>query len=900
METTFQLLDCDYILLNGKPVVRLFGKTKDNKTVCAFYEKFLPYFYVQTKEGKEQETINELTVKYPNDIIKINVEKKFLPIGFNEKPAPILKIILKDPSKTREIREFARGLRLVREIFESDVLFKYRFMNDFGLSGMRWIKVTGKHSNTKTVKVDEKITVDKIENVEDVQNSPLKFMSLDIETAGEGVPNQQKDPIVIISFSFYPAHEGRNTMVLVSKPVKKFEQDVFSFISEKEMLEKFVETLEKFDPDIIIGYNINNFDLPYINERLRILKIRRTIGRDDQKTMVSMKIVENKYRNSIVGRVIADPYWMIREMVKRGFLVGLKRFGLGEVSKFLLQDSKVDVKHSEILKFWNGDENQMKKLVEYARKDSELALKIIIEKGFLDKYIGISIVSGLLLQDSLDTGDSGKVENLLLREFNKNNFIMPSKPTGDQFKKREQEREKVGLKGAFVLNPRVGFHDNSVVYLDFASMYAFIFIKYNICPTTLVLGSSVVESIRTPHGTSFVSTKVREGLVPQIIKMLIKEREIVKDEMKKENDEIKKRVLDAKQEALKRIGNSFYGYTGFLRARLYVLDIASAITSVGRSLIQQTKETIEKESPYEVVYGDTDSIMIKTNTKDIQEAFEIGESVSKLINEKFENTLKLKIEKVFKSILILAKKRYAGLSYEKVNDVWKEEIVMKGIETVRRDWCDLVGETLQNVLNIILKEGQPKKALDYFRKVILDLNQGRIPLEKLVITKGISKRLEEYRGIQPHVELVKKLRKRDLSSAPGVGDRIGFVIVKGLQLLSNRAEDPDYVKEKGLKVDSRYYIEGQLLPPLERVFESMGIEKSEIVGFGKQLALMQAIQNSKRQVQEQFISDIQGFICNKCEQTYDRIPLIGKCFDCGGEILFYSNGDKSRFFSKAA
>ena len=225
---------------------------------------------------------------------------------------------------------------------------------------------------------------------------------------------------------------------------------------------------------------------------------------------------------------------------------------------------------------------------------------------------------------------------------------------------------------------------------------------------------------------------------------------------------------------------------------------------------------------------------------------------------------------------------------------------MKGIETVRRDWCDLVGETLQNTLNIILKEGEPKKALNYFRKVVTDLNQGKIPIEKLVITKGVSKKLEDYKGIQPHVELVKKMRKRDSSSAPGIGDRVGFVIVKGLQLLSNRAEDPDYVKEKGLKVDSRYYIEGQLLPPLERVFESMGIEKSELVGYGKQLALIQAMQNGRKQAKEQVVSDIQGFICDRCEHTYSRIPLIGKCFDCGGEILFYTDGNKSRFFSRAA
>src|SRR5438093_5646153 len=318
MEKIFQLLDCDYILLNGTPVVRLFGKTKEDKTVCAFYEKFLPYFYILPKDKKEQDVVKELNSKFTADILRIETEKKFLPIGFNEKPADILKIVLKDPSKTPEIRDYSRGLRSVKEVFEADILFKYRFMTDFNLSGMKWVKINGKTSNTNTVKVDEKITADTIENEEIIQNAPLKFVSLDIEIVGEGIPDPRKNAIAIISLSFYPAYNGKNTMVLVSKPIKKFDHDVLSFASEKEMAEKFVEIFDGFDPDIVIGYNIENFDLPYINERLRILKVRRTIGRDNQKPILSKKIAENKFRNSIVGRVVVDPYWMIREMVKRG------------------------------------------------------------------------------------------------------------------------------------------------------------------------------------------------------------------------------------------------------------------------------------------------------------------------------------------------------------------------------------------------------------------------------------------------------------------------------------------------------------------------------------------------------------------------------------------------------
>jgi len=257
----------------------------------------------------------------------------------------------------------------------------------------------------------------------------------------------------------------------------------------------------------------------------------------------------------------------------------------------------------------------------------------------------------------------------------------------------------------------------------------------------------------------------------------------------------------------------------------------------------------------------------------------------------------MKIEGVFKSLLILTKKRYAGLIVEKDNGLFKEKITMKGIETVRRDWCDLVSKSLYTVLEIILKEQDPKKAFSYVKETLNKLEKNEIPIEELVVTKSISKSLKEYKGIQPHIELFKKLKKRKPADAPGIGDRIGYVIVKGLQLMSDRAEDPEYVKQNKLKIDSRYYIENQLLPPLERVFEAIGISKSELIGVGKQLLLIDAIRNgAKKPKEEQAIRAIDGFICDRCNKTFRRVPLIGRCDKCSGEIMFYSGETKSRYF----
>jgi DNA polymerase I len=903
MNIEFQLLDCDYVMINNSPVIRLFGKTKDEKTVCAFYNKFKPYFFILPKDGQKEKTIEELKSNFAADILNIEEVEKISSLGYHEKPDKMLKITLKDPSRTPTIREFARSKNYVQEVFEADILFKYRFMADFNINGMKWIRATGNAANTNTVKVDRTITAESFENLDYSDNVPLKFMGIDIETVSDAaVHDPKKDQIIMISFAFYPAYKGKNTVVLVAKSSKKTWNDVSFFRNEKEMLGEMTKVFDEFDPDIVVGYNLNNFDIPFINERLRANNLPRAIGRCMTKPIVTQKIGENKFRNSIVGRVIVDPYWMIKEMMKGGgltkYFAGLKRFGLGDVSQFFLGEGKVDVAHSEIGKFWNGSEEEIKKLTDYSRKDSELVLKLLLEKGFLDKYIGVSTVSGVLLQDALDSGITTQVENLLLREFNKDNYVLPCKPTDAEVRKRETEREKEGLKGALVLDPVVGFHDKCVVYLDFASMYATIFISYNICPTTLLKEDSSEESLSTPIGVKFISQKKRQGKIPQILQKLISERAKVKAEMKKEFEPSKRRALDAKQEALKRMGNSFYGYSGYQMARVYMLKMASAITSCGRDYIQRTKKIVETKTPYRVIYGDTDSVMIKLTTSDLDEAFKIGDELEATINSNLDGYLRLRIENVFKSLIILAKKRYAGWSFEKTGDTVKNEMVMKGIETVRRDWCDIVGETLNSVLNIILKEQNTKKALTYLKDVVQQLQDGKIPIEKLVITKGVSKRLEDYKGMQPHVELVKKMKKRDASSAPGVGDRIGFVIVKGLQLVSERAEDPEYVKQHGLKVDSKYYLENQILPPLERVFEAVGVDRTEIVGIGKQMLLSPAFfRNEANGVSDghEPLKSAEGMICSSCNKTYQTVPLLGRCSSCNGELHFYSGETKSKY-----
>jgi DNA polymerase I len=352
-----------------------------------------------------------------------------------------------------------------------------------------------------------------------------------------------------------------------------------------------------------------------------------------------------------------------------------------------------------------------------------------------------------------------------------------------------------------------------------------------------------------------------------------------------------RKALDMKQEAIKVMANAFYGYFGYPRAKIHNIDIAGSVTSLGRQTIHETVKVMEDQFGYEVVYGDTDSVMIKVGTEDLGEAERIGREVSRKLTDKLPGVMELEFERIFKRFLPLTKKRYMGWSMERgKNGDWNEGIVMKGIETVRRDWCELTGDTMRRIIEIVLKGDDVKEAVNYFRGVVKNLLEGNIDVDKLIITKTITKRPEAYVGVQPHVEVIKKMKERNAMEIPGTGDRISYVIVKGSQMLSKRAEDPAYVKEMGLTLDSHYYIDNQLLPPLERIFNAIGISREELLGMGKQMGLAEAINNHREKESAPVTvgtHEVNGFICRKCNRAYRRPPLLGRC-ECGGSFLFSS------------
>ncbi|MCK4715143.1 MAG: hypothetical protein KAT35_06185, partial [Candidatus Aenigmarchaeota archaeon] len=640
-----QIIDVDYMLVNDRPVVRLFGKTMEGQAVCAFFEDYKPFFYADG-EGIEDILEGEPQVE------KIEKVSRKLVLGYQD-PKEIYKITITNPGKTPELRDrlLAAGVRT----YEADILFKYRFMNDLGIKGLGWVRFDGGNGvATETVNVGKCVRVKSIKPVEKLEDAPLRLMTFDIEciplTPGT-MPEASKDPIIMISMIFNEQFRGSREMVLSTRPG----DGVTVVSSEKDLLEKFMEVIAEYDPDILTGFNVNNFDIPYILERMQEHRIRPTMGRCNHKRVNARKIM-SRYRISIIGRIIVDSF----DIIKKDY--SLMRYSLNFVSDKLLGEKKVDVKVTQIEKYWRGSKEDYDRLVKYCLKDSVLAMSLVEKLNLMDKYIALSKVSGTLLQDTLSGGEAIRIENYLLREFNKAGFVLPIRPTDSEITKRNDDKKKE-LKGGFVLEPIKELHSN-VVVLDFKSMYPSIIRSFNICPTTLITEKEVDNSIQTVDGSRFAPPEVRKGIIPGILERLMKGRAAAKRKKSREKDPFKKKAYDAEQWALKIMANAFYGYMGYSRARIYDLRIANAITSSGRNIIHTTTDIVEKEYGYTVVYGDTDSVMVKLDTDDMEKIRRISNKISREITNRLPGFMELEFEKMFKRFMPLTKKRYFAWKFE--------------------------------------------------------------------------------------------------------------------------------------------------------------------------------------------------------------------------------------------
>jgi DNA polymerase delta subunit 1 len=546
--------------------------------------------------------------------------------------------------------------------------------------------------------------------------APLRILSFDIECAGrKGIfPEANQDPVIQIANVVTRYGESkpfvRNVFCLDTCSLIVNTQ-ILEFDAEEKMLMAWRDFLEKVDPDVIIGYNIANFDFPYLLDRAKHLKcskfpywtrIKNIISqaRDTNFSSKQMGNRDTKATNTN-GRIQLD----LLQLVQRDHQ--LRSYTLNSVSATFLKEQKEDVHHTMITELFNGTPDSRRRLAVYCLKDAYLPQRLMDKLMCLVNYTEMARVTGVPFNYLLARGQQVKFISQLFRKAREKDLVIPN---------LRNDASDEQYEGATVIEPTRGYYDVPVATLDFASLYPSIIQAHNLCYTTLLNKTSVeklnlkkdVDYIVTPHGDMFCTTTKRKGLLSQILEELLGARKRAKKELAIETDPFKKAVLNGRQLALKVSANSVYGITGATVGKLPCLAIASSTTSYGRQMIEKTKSEVEARfniangysHDAQVIYGDTDSVMVKFGPKDLAEAMKLGEEAAEYVSSKFIKPIKLEFEKVYFPYLLINKKRYAGLYW--TNPDKYDKMDSKGIETVRRDNCRLVQTVIETVLRKIL------------------------------------------------------------------------------------------------------------------------------------------------------------------------------------------------------
>ena len=546
--------------------------------------------------------------------------------------------------------------------------------------------------------------------------APLRILSFDIECAGrKGIfPEPKHDPVIQIANVVTRYGEAkpfvRNVFSMDTCSLIVNTQ-IFEFETEGRMLMAWRDFLEQVDPDVMIGYNTSNFDMPYLLDRAKHLRcpqfpywsrLTHTISQAKDTNFASKQMGNRDTKaTNTNGRLQLD----LLQLIQRDHQ--LRSYTLNSVCSHFLGEQKEDVHHTMITELYNGTPESRRRLAVYCLKDAYLPQRLMDKLLCLVNYTEMARVTGVPFNYLLSRGQQVKFISQLFRKASEQRLVIPnlhSESSGEQYE------------GAIVIEPTRGYYGVPIATLDFASLYPSIIQAHNMCYTTL-LNKTTVERLNmvkdedyivTPNGDMFCTDKVRKGLLATILEELLGARKRAKKELAVETDPFKKAVLNGRQLALKISANSVYGITGATVGKLPCLAIASSTTSYGRQMIVKTKEVVEQRYTIangyshdaQVIYGDTDSVMVKFGPKEVQQTMELGRDAASFVSKEFPNPIKLEFEKVYFPYLLINKKRYAGLYWSDPKRFDKMD--SKGIETIRRDNCRLVQNVIETILRKIL------------------------------------------------------------------------------------------------------------------------------------------------------------------------------------------------------
>ncbi|CAH0558363.1 unnamed protein product [Brassicogethes aeneus] len=640
--------------------------------------------------------------------------------------------------------------------------------------------------------------------------------------------------------------------------------------SEKALLNYFINQFSRIDPDLVVGHDLQGYQINVLFDRL---KANGNAAADKIGRMRRADKLKNE-RVLFVGRLVCDLKISAKELIKS------RSYDLDALCSAVLkvkEGLRVELEPEDVPKMYQTSENILK-LVSFTMQDTSYILQIIYDLNVIPLALQITNIAGNVMSRTLMGGRSERNEFLLLHAFSEKDYIVPDKEYKKFNKEEKKPRKKPTYSGGLVLDPKIGFYDQLILLMDFNSLYPSIIQEYNICFTTMSANMDE-ENMVLPDKNS------PPGILPTEIRKLVESRREVKKLMN--NSDISndlRMTYNIRQMALKLTANSMYGCLGFSNSRFYAKNLAALVTQKGREILTNTRDLVQKMC-FEVVYGDTDSIMINTNCLDYDQVMKIGVKIKQEVNKLYKQ-VELDIDGVFKYLLLLKKKKYAAVTLSKLKSgELKAEKEYKGLDIVRRDWSQLACEAGKFILEHILSDQNADDRINnihsYLGKIKEDLQDNKVPVQLLVITKALTKDPKMYtdKNSLPHVQVALRYNQQH-GGHMRAGDTVPYVVCddgSGKQATQRAYHIDELKNSKTLKIDVQYYLSQQIHPVVSRICDP--IEGTDAFQIAECLGLDTA--SFKRPAAR---SDNAGENATRPEVKFRDVDKFRfSCFDCKHE-----------------
>ena len=827
----------------------VFGKTPDGLAACLRI-RFTPYFFVGVpdswSESRTKLFLTETIAEFGAIPAKSVIVRRKSAWGFtNQRVIPVAQLAFPTLGAAKRAR-FALSKKK-HQTYEGSLEPLVRFFHLRNVAPAGWIRATECRVPTNVIArgmdLELETTFERVSPSPVTTRPPLVFASWDIEchSASGKFPLAQNldDSLIQISTAFQKYGDPEpylRTVVCYRKTSPVTGADITWHDEEADVVNEWADILAREKTDVVVGYNTHQFDWKYVHGRVGVCvddatgdelvhlrKLGRLLeggGAVVEKELNSAAFGQNKFFHlTTPGIMQIDVLQWIRKNRN------LDSYALKNVAKTYLNDQKIDLPASEIFRKFELGPDDRADIAAYAVRDTELPLQLMTKLAIFEDLTEMANAVKIPVEYISSRGQQIRVFSCLVGKARELGYVIPD----DKAIAADGKFE-----GATVLKAKKGFYGDPIVALDFASLYPSIIRAENMSFETLVIdpryanvpGVEYVTVDTGAMGTFKFAQPIegQKGILPSLLDDLAKFRKAAKKQMadaKARGDDWGETLYDAAQRSFKIVMNSAYGFSGASKGFLPCVPIAASVTAVGRQMIATSAELAEKLVPgSEVIYGDTDSIMVKLGLPpdDLTEHFRVATWLSTEISKTFKPPHDLEFEKLYAPYILYSKKRYAAMKYESLTDKPKRDV--KGIALVRRDNAPIVKDVLSECLDALLVDKSPAEALNIAREHVRRVLDNEHALEKFVISKTL--RTDYKMDTQPHVFVARKIFQRRGFPLPS-GSRVPFVYVENKlhprAVQSSKAEDPEYAMDNRLVVDRLYYINQQLRKPLVSLLE---------------------------------------------------------------------------------